>query len=630
MNSKSSVIKLSRSFNIHPYKIIAIVLCITLMLPWLPGGQANAATLFSDDFESGNSNNWTSTTGTWSVVKEGSSNVYSQTSTSEGRTSAGNASWSNYTIQADVKVDNFNGTNRTYVAGRYKDGNNYYAASLYNSGGGKLEIRKKVGGSSSTLVTKDYALSTGVWYNVKLELSGSTLKMYVNNTLELTATDSSLSAGAVGFVTGKSLAKFDNVIVSEAAGGETPTDPDPDPNPNPTDPDPQEPAPAEGDLFVAANGSAGNPGTLDKPTTLAAAITRIAPGKTIYMRGGTYSFDSTITIERGNNGTSSARKNLVAYGNEKPVLDFSAQAFASTNRGIQLFGHYWLIKGLEIKGAGDNGLYIGGNYNRIEQIEAHHNRDTGIQIGRYASTAQFDEWPSYNLVINSYSHDNYDPDNGEDADGFAAKLTVGPGNVFDGCIAAYNVDDGWDLYTKSDTGPIGAVTIRNSIAHHNGQTSDGTSTTDSDGNGFKLGGEKIGVNHIVENSIAFQNKKHGFTYNSNPGSIQMKNNTSWSNGQSNFAFDVGTHIFTNNLSFQGGASDKTSGTDVSSTNVWWKNKKSENAKGLLASPEDFVSLTPSLTRNSDGSPNLGNFLKLAAGSDLIGSGTPSGTNIGAR
>lgn len=626
MNSKSSVIPFSRAFRARNYRIITSVLCLALILPWLPGGQASAAALFNDDFESGNSNNWTATTGTWSVVKDGNSNVYAQTSTSEGRTSAGDSSWTDYAAQADVKVEDFNGTNRTYVAGRYKDGNNYYAASLYNSGGGKLEIRKKVGGSSSTLVTKNYPLSTGVWYNVKLELSGSTLKMYVNNTLELTATDSSLTAGAVGFVTGKTKAKFDNVAVTDLGGGTTPTDPPT----NPPEPEPEVPAPAEGDLFVAANGSASNPGTLDKPTTLASAITRIAPGRTIYMRGGTYNFDSTITIERGNNGTSSARKSLVAYGSERPVLDFSAQAFASTNRGIQLFGHYWVVKGLEIKGAGDNGLYIGGNYNRIEQVEAHHNRDTGIQIGRYASSAQFDEWPSYNLVINSYSHNNYDPDDGEDADGFAAKLTVGPGNVFDGCIAAYNVDDGWDLYTKSDTGPIGAVTIRNSIAHHNGQTSDGTSTSNSDGNGFKLGGEKIGVNHIVENSIAYQNKKHGFTYNSNPGSIQMKNNTSWANGQSNFAFDVGTHIFTNNLSFQGGASDKTSGTDVSSTNVWWKNKKSENAKGLLASAEDFVSLTPTLTRNSDGFPNLGNFLKLAAGSDLIGSGVPSGTNIGAR
>jgi len=50
---------------------------------------------------------------------------------------------------------------------------------------------------------------------------------------------------------------------------------------------------------------------------------------------------------------------------------------------------------------------------------------------------------------------------------------------------------------------------------------------------------------------------------------------------------------------------------------------------LIISAADFVSLTPSVVRNADGSINLGSFLKLANGSDLIGSGAPSGTNIGA-
>ena len=69
--------------------------------------------------------------------------------------------------------------------------------------------------------------------------------------------------------------------------------------------------------------------------------------------------------------------------------------------------------------------------------------------------------------------------------------------MFDGCISAYNTDDGWDLYTKSETGPIEPITIKNSVAHHNGQTSSGNSTSNSDGNGYKLGGEQIAVNHIV-------------------------------------------------------------------------------------------------------------------------------------
>ena len=190
-------------------------------------------------------------------------------------------------------------------------------------------------------------------------------------------------------------------------------------------------------------------------------------------------------------------------------------------------------------------------------------------------------------------------------------------------------DSGWDLFTKPDTGPIDPVTIENCVAYNNGHLSDGSTTTDSDGNGFKLGGDDIPVNHIIRRSIAFSNKKHGITFNSNPGSISVSNNTSWANAESNIKFDEGTHVFTNNLSFQSGASDKTSGTDVSSTNVWWKNNVSTNAKGLVVSAADFVTLTPTVTRNSNGSINFGNFLKLAPGSDLINTGTPSGTDIGA-
>lgn len=397
---------------------------------------------------------------------------------------------------------------------------------------------------------------------------------------------------------------------------------------------PTAPVTDNGAIYVAPGGLDTNPGTLDSPTTLESAIMKVAPGEIIYLRGGSYSYSAPIIIGLDNSGNPNAKKHIFAYGSERPVLDFSSQAYdaavvSNNGRGLQINGSYWYIKGIEVKGSADNGIYIAGHYNRVENSEVHHNRDTGLQIGRYASTAPKSEWPSYNEIVNVYSHDNFDPDNGEDADGFAAKLTVGPGNLFDGCIAAYNVDDGWDLYSKTETGAISPVTIRNSIAHHNGQTSEGHSTSASDGNGFKLGGEKIPVDHIVIHSIAFQNKKHGFTYNSNPGSITMTNNTSYSNGQSNFAFDLGTHQFTNNLSYKGSSSDKTSGSDVESSNVWWKNNKSTNAKGLLASDADFVSLTPTLSRNADGSPYLGTFLQLAGSSSLKGAGTPSGTDIGA-
>src|SRR5690606_5982938 len=181
-----------------PRKLFAMVTSLALIASLVlisSQTQAHAAVLFSDNFNDGNANGWTpqSSYNDWSVVSDNGNYVYYSSSTSEGRTSAGSQSWTDYTVEARVKVESFNGSNRAYVAGRYQDGNNYYAASL--TGGNKLELRKKVGGSTTNLASKSYALQTGVWYTVKLEMQGSSIKMYVNGNLELQATDSSLSSG---------------------------------------------------------------------------------------------------------------------------------------------------------------------------------------------------------------------------------------------------------------------------------------------------------------------------------------------------------------------------------------------------------------------------------------------------
>lgn len=399
-----------------------------------------------------------------------------------------------------------------------------------------------------------------------------------------------------------------------------------------------------GDLYVAPSGTDSNPGTIDLPTTLASAITRAVAGTTIYMRGGAYNYSTTITVQRGNDGSSSARKNIFAYGSEKPVVNFSAQAFDSTNRGLQIFGHYWHVKGIQVTGAGDNGIFIGGNYNIVENCITYANRDTGLQLGRYISSCSQSEWPSNNLIKNCYSYNNFDTDNGEDADGFACKLTTGPGNVFDGCISAYNVDDGWDLYTKSETGAIGPVTLRNCIAHNNGKTTTGQGASDGDKNGFKLGGESISVNHIVENCIAFNNINHGFTHNRNTGSMTMTNCTSYNNAESsgkyNYNFVDGSHVAKNCLSYKPKSlsnNDHVSNiSDYQSSNIWWIDEAGQSAKGLVLTDADFVSLTAPTSggivivpRNADGSPNLGNFLKIASSSDLVGAGV-NGATIGAN
>ena len=203
-------------------------------------GSASAATLFSDDFSDGNAAGWSTQYGSWSVVSDGGNYVFYQSSADEGRAWAGNASWTNYSVEASVKIVDWNGSNRAYVAGRWKDGNNFYAASLTNtSSGTKLEIRRKVNGSTSTVTSKNFPIATNTWYRVKLEFSGNTIRMYVNGTLQLSTTDSSLSSGMIGLVGYKTAVMFDDVVVSDAGSSASPTStsmvtPTPTPTPTPT------------------------------------------------------------------------------------------------------------------------------------------------------------------------------------------------------------------------------------------------------------------------------------------------------------------------------------------------------------------------------------------------------------
>ncbi|MEH0545629.1 carbohydrate-binding protein [Streptomyces sp. B21-105] len=328
--------------------------------------------------------------------------------------------------------------------------------------------------------------------------------------------------------------------------------------------------PAGSALYVAPGGTDGAAGTQSAPTTLTSAISRVAAGGTIYLRGGTYAYGSTVTVPATSNGTAAARTTLAAYPGETPVLNFSAQSESSSNRGLQLFGSYWHVKGLVVERAGDNGIYVGGSDNIIERTVTRYNRDTGLQLGRIASSTPAAQWPARNLILSAESHDNADSD-GEDADGFAAKLTTGTGNVFRYAVSHNNIDDGWDLYTKTDTGAIGPVTVEDSLSYNNGTLSDGTVNSNGDRNGYKLGGDDIAVNHVVRRSIAFHNGKHGFTYNSNPGSMAVSNNLSVDNAQRNYSWDAGTSVFRGNTSCRfsvSGSNDKTIG-DADSSNQFW-------------------------------------------------------------
>ncbi|MEV6846401.1 cellulose-binding protein [Actinoplanes sp. NPDC051411] len=531
--------------------------------------NAEAASVLTADFESGSTSGWSKSGGTWSIVSDGSQTLRQTNASSENaREFAGDASWTDYTVSARVKPLSFGSGGYAGLLARSKSSTTFYRVAVLSSG---VQLQAVNSGSVTVLASASRGVAVNTWHTVSLTASGSTISASFDGASVGSGTSSVAASGRIGLQTAFASAGFDDVTVSTSGGTTTPPTTGPTTGPTTTPPTtgPTTP-PTSGAVYAAPNGSDSAAGTQAAPTTITSALTRIAAGGTIYLRGGTYNLSTTVTIAPGNNGTSSARKTLSAYPGETPVLNFSAMAEADSNRGLAVNGNYWHIYGITVQRAGDNGIFVGGSNNVIERIVTAFNHDSGLQISRIASDTPQSQWPANNQVISSESHDNADSD-GEDADGFAAKLTAGPGNVFQYDVSHNNIDDGWDLYTKDDTGPIGPVTILNSLSYNNGTLTNGQVNDAGDRNGFKLGGEDIGVNHNIQGNIAYHNGHHGFTYNSNPGSMTIAHNASIDNAERNFSFDEGTSTFTGNTSCRfavSGSNDKTVGT-VGSDNQFW-------------------------------------------------------------
>ncbi len=383
-------------------------------------------------------------------------------------------------------------------------------------------------------------------------------------------------------------------------------------------------------IYVSPNGKSNAAGTKDAPMDIYTAVKIATPGQKILIKEGTYNLSSTVKVERGINGTADAMIYMIAdpEAGSRPVFDFGGKC-----AGMILAGDYWYFQGFDVTRSADaqKGIQVSGNHNILDQIKAYKNGNTGIQISRYLGTDQFNQWPAHNTILNCSSYLNADKGY-EDADGFAAKLTVGQGNVFDGCIAAYNADDGWDLFAKVQSGSIGVVTIQNCVAFKNGYILDenGREINAGNGNGFKMGGDSMPGAHVLKNSIAFANKAKGIDSNSCPD-IKVYSSTTFDNESYNVAFYTNTAVNTafvadgilsykvsNKVAEQFKLLGTQNAADVKGvTNYYFDGSKTVNNNGKEAAASWFKSLDTAsalkdggITRNADGTINMNGFLEL--------------------
>jgi len=272
----------------------------------------------------------------------------------------------------------------------------------------------------------------------------------------------------------------------------------------------------------------------------------------------------------------------------KTLLDYQATTGNDSGYGIDISGSSNTICGLTIARAADNGIHITGDSNTIDRCEFYECFDSGLQIsGPEAETAPH---PAQNLIINCDSHDNYDTKaSGGNADGFAAKINIGPGNKFFGCVAHDNSDDGWDTFPKTKAG-TNPVTIENCVSYHNGYHGGAKA---GNGNGFKVGSDQTGgAAHLLKNCVAFDNPSKGLDQNHNQGVTTVQNCTAVNNDR-NVAFqEYGGANITNTVA--NGEWEQAGGTD------------SANVKDAATSM--FTNLSPSsISRDADGTLHLNGF-----------------------
>jgi hypothetical protein len=409
-------------------------------------------------------------------------------------------------------------------------------------------------------------------------------------------------------------------------------------------------------FFVAVNGNDANAGTKQFPLlTIQKAQSLASPGDTVYVRGGTYMMQEpqinsfsriqAYVILLNKNGAEGKRINYWNFPNEKPVFDFSNVKPANFRvHAFEVTGSWLSIKGLEVTGVQVTITNVntqsicfsndGGSNNIYEQLVMH----DGQGIGFFLTSG------SNNLILNCDAYRNYDYTsqagggrNGGNVDGFGNHPSPGSvNNIFRGCRAWFNSDDGYDCISASES-----TVFENCWAFYNGYSPGFISR--ADGNGFKAGGYGArAVNllpvtiprNTIRNCLAVMNKANGFYSNHHLEGSDWFNNTAYQNGnnfnmlnrkaktEADYLTDGPgyNHVLRNNISFS-----SRSGSDIinyDSARCTIDHNSFLNSV-ITVSAQDFVSLdTAQLTapRKQDGSlPDIG-FMHLKPGSKLIDKG----------
>jgi len=284
------------------------------------------------------------------------------------------------------------------------------------------------------------------------------------------------------------------------------------------------------ELFVAPDGSDDQAGTLARPlASLMKAQALAAAGDTVWIRGGVYKLKpSQVAREQrawtyihffDKSGKPGQPIRYWAYRDEKPIFDASEVNPADRRiNTFQVMGSWLHFRGFEVigtqvnfKGHGQScNFELQGGHNILERLSLHDSQAIGVYL----------LGGSDNLILNCDAYRNHDftseDGRGGNVDGFGGHPRRGSvNNVFRGCRAWFNSDDGYDCISSWES-----VRFEACWAMYNGYGPKFEKR--GDGNGFKVGGygntpvhgvPEPAPRHVAEGCLAVRNKASGFYAN---------------------------------------------------------------------------------------------------------------------
>jgi hypothetical protein len=172
--------------------------------------------LFCDDFSSGNMDKWNIRSGDWDVIN----GVAKGSGPNHFAVVGADVGWRDYKFQVNTKIEGSGDPSidwlKSYIFFRVQDDWNFYRFGIHGDSG-YIDLYKRVDGNWQRLGNYSFYPQKNVWYNLRIEVKGSSIKGFLDGKEVINVTDDTFTYGGIGIgvLEDYMVTYYDDVVVRE-------------------------------------------------------------------------------------------------------------------------------------------------------------------------------------------------------------------------------------------------------------------------------------------------------------------------------------------------------------------------------------------------------------------------------